>query len=75
MLKSIITRDLPGGRGRVHINWDGMVWVQQGRPWGVMANAGEVFLDQRDLKIISDMLQEFEQSGGEILGPEVIQPL
>lgn len=75
MLKPIITKDLSNGRGRVHINWDGMVWIQQGRPFGVMANPGEVFLNVEDLEMIDDMLEDFVATGHKILAPDVIRPL
>jgi hypothetical protein len=75
MLKPVITRNLSNGRGRVHICWDGMVWIQQGRPHGVMANAGEAFLQPEDLSLILVMLDEFKQQGGKVLKPGDIRPL
>lgn len=64
MLKPVLTRNLPGGRGRVHINWTGMIWIQEGRPWGVMAQPGEAFLEWEDLAMIQDMVAEFVRMGG-----------
>jgi len=74
MLKIKEFKDLPSLRGRVGINFDGTVIIQQGRPHGVMANPGEVFLNQDDLDLIKDMLDDFVSEGGEILDPDVIRP-
>jgi len=75
MLKPVITRKLAGGRGQVHICWDGMVWIQQGCPHGVMINAGEAFLYPNDLALIAKMFDEFKQQGGKVLPPGAIRPL
>lgn len=75
MLKAVITREFSGGRGKVHINWDGTIIIQQGRPHGVMANPGECFLDVDDLQMMLDMLDEFKNTGNEILPKNVVRAL
>lgn len=75
MLKPVITRRLSNGRGLVHVTWTGMVWLQQGRPHGVMARPGEAFLELEDLRLIAEMLREFEAKGGRRPLPGTAVPL
>ena len=71
MLKLIKTADLSSGRAS--INFDGTIVIQQGRPFGVMANPGEVMLSVDDLDVIKGLLKEFIDDGHRILDRKEIR--
>jgi hypothetical protein len=75
MLSIVVTRNLSNRRGRVHITTNGEVWIQEGRPFGVMAVPGESFLTIDDLNMIADMYDEFYSKGYRIPSPGTVFPL
>lgn len=70
MLKPIKTFNLH--HGRAHINWDGTIWIQQGRPFGSMANPGEAMLSQEDLKAIQVAMVELRATGWKPVKPGTV---
>lgn len=73
MLKPLKTFSLH--HGRAHINWDGTIWIQQGRPFGVMANPGEAMLSIEDLHAIQAAIVELRATGWEPLPPGTVRAL
>ena len=73
MLKAIKT--IKTHRGLIHITWHGTIWIQQGRPHGVMANPGEVMLNLEDLDSIRTALDELRATGWEPVPEGSVIPL
>ncbi len=74
MLKALKTIQLPSNRGRAHFCEDGTIWLQQGRPFGVMAVPGESFLTLEDLKAIDKLVKDARASGWKPDPPGTIRP-
>jgi hypothetical protein len=56
MIDVLYTIQLPSNRGRAHLLAGGTIMIQQGRPFGVMAQPGESMLSFEDMKAIDDMI-------------------
>ena len=74
MLQPIVTRMLNHGRGRISIQAGGDIFIEQGRPHGVMANPGEAFLAPSDFALINEMYQEYFARGHRIDDPGTARP-
>lgn len=75
LISPVVTRDLSNGRGRIYIDISGSLWIQQGRPFGVMAVPGEAELQYEDFATINAMYAEFFARGYRIDPPGTIRPL
>lgn len=71
----VVQRTLSNGRGRVQIDAYGMLLVQQGRPFGVIAVPGEAHLLPEDVNMILEMYQEFFALGYRVAPKGTIRPL
>jgi hypothetical protein len=75
MIDILFTIALPSRMGRAHFLRGGTIMIQQGRPFGVMAQPGEAMLSLEDMQAIDKMVGDAVATGWKPDPPGTIRPL